>query len=142
MDENRKLLGNFEICWWKFYWKIEFLFYFYFYFIFNFIFGKSFTKNRDFGNNAIFYNIFSVSGGGFPPFPWLRPWRERQERHFSIVRGAPHPDPLRSRPPKVFHPNLKHGGAAAIANLLSICLEISISFWNHVSAAAFGLLIE
>ena len=45
--------------------KIEFLI----------IFGKSFTKNSAFGNNTIYYNIFSVSPEGkFSPFlPWLPP---------------------------------------------------------------------
>ena len=52
--------------WWKFYRKMEFLI----------IFGKFLTKNRAFGNNAIFLQHFSVSGGGGSPLsPWLLPWQ-------------------------------------------------------------------
>ena len=59
MDEKRKLLGNFENFWWKFYRKFDFL-------IFYFNFGKFVTKNRTFGNNTIFLQQFFRFRGDFP----------------------------------------------------------------------------
>ena len=61
-----KFWENFENYWWIFNKKILFLFYFYF---------RTFvTKNRSFGNNAVFLQQFFGFPRDFPSSPWLRPW--------------------------------------------------------------------
>ena len=61
----------------------------------NFVFFRKFvTKNRAFGNNTIFYNNFSVSGGGGSPLPPGYALESDQFEQFPPILGysePPHP---------------------------------------------------